>query len=749
MEIHEATSYTSKCFHGEPASCTSACPFHMDIRSFLDKTSNGKWSAAYKLLRNATVFPVIVSALCDQPCRDHCQRTQVGDEAIAIRDIEDACLRYVKNQKADSYFIPPKTQRVAVVGAGTAGLSCALHLGRKKFLVTVFEKENSWGGSIKEHPRFEEFDREISTQFSVVKVDFQYGREITSLDQLEDFDAVYVATGSRGSSFGLLERWNSTLFCSGKQKIFMGGGLCGVAKMQGIADGARVSRIIEAFLQTGIVSSEHNESGKYECMRYLEHEDAVSVPQIVPASHLGYSEEEAKQESDRCLQCDCDRCLTSCEMLKRFGKAPRKMAIEVYTDTRVNPPLSTHTLTRETYSCNQCGHCKSICPEQVDIGAMLRFSRAARFKDSAYPAALHDYWLREMDDSTTEGAFSSPPKGREGCDYAFFPGCQLGSSNPEHVFRSFEFLKVHYDAGIFISCCGAPAYWAGDEERMREHIDRLRNTWFELGEPTLVFACATCKNVFELFLPEIKGVSLYELLENVDFTISNSEFSEAVVFDPCASREDARMQASVRHLAQKAQMSLEELKDPNRCCGYGGLIRLANPELYEEVTKRRSEASDKPYIVYCANCREVFAHRKKECAHILDVVFGLGTNLEVPSLQKKRDNRLEVKKKLMKDLWGIDFMAEPKEWDVITLILEEALRETLDRKLITTEDLKESIWRAEKSGDKFFNEEDGMSLCSMERPVVTYWVKYKEIAPDTYEVFSAYTHRMRFVKEDR
>ena len=85
-----------------------------------------------------------------------------------------------------------------------------------------------------------------------------------------------------------------------------------------------------------------------------------------------------------------------------------------------------------------------------------------------------------------------------------------------------------------------------------------------------------------------------------------------------------RMQSGVRKLAGKAGIVLEELREPNRCCGYGGHMRIANPELYDEITQHRAEASDKPYIVYCANCREVFASRGKECAHILDMVFGLG-----------------------------------------------------------------------------------------------------------------------------
>jgi NADPH-dependent glutamate synthase beta subunit-like oxidoreductase len=91
MKLEDATAYTKQCFNGEPATCSCACPFHLDIRSFLDKAGKGRWAAAYKELRNAVVFPGIVSALCPQPCRDHCQRTTVlGDEALALRDLETA-----------------------------------------------------------------------------------------------------------------------------------------------------------------------------------------------------------------------------------------------------------------------------------------------------------------------------------------------------------------------------------------------------------------------------------------------------------------------------------------------------------------------------------------------------------------------------------------------------------------------------------------------------------------------------------
>ena len=131
-------------------------------------------------------------------------------------------------------------------------------------------------------------------------------------------------------------------------------------------------------------------------------------------------------------------------------------------------------LTRQTYSCNLCGYCKSICPESVDIGEVLRLSRRARMNANIHPAALQDFWLREMDFATTTGAYTSAPKGKEQCEYAFFPGCQLGAAAPGYVLQSYSYLAQNYDTGIMLTCCGAPAYWAGDDKRLEDNLAKSK-----------------------------------------------------------------------------------------------------------------------------------------------------------------------------------------------------------------------------------------------------------------------------------
>jgi Fe-S oxidoreductase len=736
------TAITARCIRGEPASCSAVCPFHLDVRVFLEKASRGKWGAAYKQLRNATVFPVIVAELCEAPCREHCQRTSLGDEAIAIRDIEAAVLRNVKEQKAERYVIPPKEQRVAVVGAGLAGLACALYLAQSRYRVTVFERDEGWGGSLRTDPRFPAFEADIARQFASVEVDFRFGGEVSALEQVSGFDAVYVVTGAGGGSFGLLESWDCAVYTTREPRVFLGGMLTGSTQVGAIAEGGEAAKIIQRYLQTGRVDRAEGDYRKESCGRYLTHEGALRAALVQPAGSGGYTAAEAQAEAGRCLQCDCDACVAGCEMLRRFGKYPRTMAVEADADVAVSP-FASRTLTREAYSCNLCGHCTSVCPEDVDVGGLLRASRVARMSAGVAPAAFHDFWLREMDFANSEAAFASAPRGKTTCTHLFYPGCQLGAGNPQHVLGTYNVLAGSYDLGVMQGCCGAPAYWAGDDARVEADMAKVRSMWEEFGRPTLVFACATCSTMFASFAPEIPRVSAYELLARHKGLTPASPFAEAAVFDPCAARDDTGMEDAVRELARTTGVVLHELPEKNRCCGHGGYIRVANPGLFEEIVRHRAQAGEQPYLVYCANCRDVFAWRGKECAHILDVALGLAVDPSVPTLEQKRTNSLKVKKDLLKLLQGVDFEPTRYEWDESTLVISPEVQRQMEEKLISTAELKEAVWQAEATGDFFYDPEDGSRLATMAKPVITYWVQYRETVPRTYEILAAYCHRMR------
>jgi Fe-S oxidoreductase len=456
--------------------------------------------------------------------------------------------------------------------------------------------------------------------------------------------------------------------------------------------------------------------------------------------------DEARSEASRCFLCDCKNCWENCEMIKWFRKMPPRLGVEVYTDSQSGSSLSMRSLTRETYSCNICGKCKSVCPVGVDVGALMQFSREDRFSTGKNIPAFHDFWIRQFDFHTSEAFFQSPPKGEKKCEYLFFPGCQLGAAEPDRVLKTYDYLHNKFNAGIMVGCCGAPAYWAGDKKRLMENLEHIRLVWENMDRPVFIFACAYCENIFRMLMPEIRQQDLYTLMAKDDTIVPARPFDEAAMFHPCIARDDVPMQEGVRTLAGRAGIALEELDNPNRCCGYGGHMRLANPGLYNEITDHRKNASDKPYIVYCANCREVFRQKGKECAHILDMIHGIDPEKCAPTLKSQKQNSLEVKKRLMKELTGRDFNPEKHEWDSISISISPELQDELDKKLIIEDDLKEAIWLANQTGERFVSD-DGLYQCSMVKAFLTYWVQYKELAEGGYEILSAYIHRMKFNRE--
>jgi hypothetical protein len=378
---------------------------------------------------------------------------------------------------------------------------------------------------------------------------------------------------------------------------------------------------------------------------------------------------------------------------------------------------------------------------------MFMLSRTDRFRRNTGPKAFHDFWLREMDFSTGEASAFLPPRGKETCAYVFFPGCRLGMSAPRLVKEAYRFLQeaTGGDTGLMLGCCGVPALWAGDLNRLNANIDNLRQAWIRLGKPTLVFACATCERTFREYLPEIPLVSLYRKMAEAGLEPKEKAFDRAAVFDPCAAREDSELMSSVRALARQEGTELTEIGGESRCCGFGGHIQVPNPELFRRFGEEAAAGAEEPYLVYCINCREVFLTRGKECRHILEDWFGPEPG-EIPSILEKRRNALQLKKELLKEGWDLDFTPSVNPWDALELDISPELTEKMERTLVSVADLQETIWNAETGGDKLSGD-DGWLLASMVKSVITYWVQYRPAeggSENEFEIGAVYSHRMKW-----
>lgn len=652
-------------------SARAACPFRLDIKGLEEKWKKGRFNAAYRTYQNTVGFPDIVSKLCSHPCEKACLRAKL-DGGIAIGLLERATVEYAKRKAPNAYNLPSKGKKIAIVGGGLSGLGCALRLCNKKYEVTVYEREMVLGGQARNQMDPAEFDAEIEHSSSFEEFSRHLGETVADLEALRaDYDAVYVATGADGADFGL-EMAPDGAFATRTPGVFIGGSLTGGDSMKALADGLAVSLAIERYLKTGGMNEPFRKEGT---LLNLQTNGIERADRVVPANGESYTEEEAMQEITRCQKCSCDACMRACDLMRLHEKTPRRLYEEVYITIHPGTLSRDGTwATRLISTCDHCGLCKEVCPQHIDFSQFLLDSMRAMQKKGAMPWPFHDFWLRDMAYASGKAGLTRKPENVKKSSYAFFPGCQLAGSDPRYVTRTYEWLRSKKpDAAIWMTCCGAPAEWAGEVDIHAAHLEEMRRQWRELGEPTVVLACPNCRKMFEEYLPELPVVFLAEVMEewgvekDAALEPDNAEKGEMeagsaqqaqsyALFDPCASRYYPELQESVRHLADAAGITWENLPYDGkkaRCCGYGGHIGIASPSHTSYMTTSRAKEEELPYVTYCVNCRESFAGQGKEAVHILDLLFGLnGAGRPAATVTERWHNRLAAKRELLKTYWN-------------------------------------------------------------------------------------------------
>lgn len=199
------------------APCKAVCPAHIPVQGYIKLASEGRYTEALELIKKENPFPAVCGRICNKPCEEACTRGIV-DSAVAIDEIKKFIAE--KDLSAETRFVPkmlnqrniPFTEKIAVIGAGPAGLSCAYYLAVKGYPVTVFEKENALGGMLTLGiPSFRLEKNVLNAEIDVLRelgVDFRTGVEIgkdISLDELrkEGYKAFYLAIGaSKGAAVG-------------------------------------------------------------------------------------------------------------------------------------------------------------------------------------------------------------------------------------------------------------------------------------------------------------------------------------------------------------------------------------------------------------------------------------------------------------------------------------------------------------------------------------------------------------------
>ena len=199
------------------APCKAQCPAHVPVQGYIKLAAQGRYTEALELIKKENPFPAVCGRICNKACEDACTRGDI-DSPIAIDDIKKFIAE--KDLESKHRFVPkmvnqigkPYEEKIAVIGAGPAGLSCAYYLAVKGYPVTVYEKEKALGGMLTMGiPSFRLEKDVINAEIKVLKdlgVKFKTGVEVgkdITLDKLREqgFKAFYLAVGaSKGAKVG-------------------------------------------------------------------------------------------------------------------------------------------------------------------------------------------------------------------------------------------------------------------------------------------------------------------------------------------------------------------------------------------------------------------------------------------------------------------------------------------------------------------------------------------------------------------
>ncbi len=309
--------------------CQVICPANMNIPLMIRLILAGRLDEAAKVVKKDIALPAALGRICPAPCENGCRRKS-RDQAVSI------CLlkRYVADVDLESGrpYMPECAEdtgkRVAIIGAGPAGLSAAYYLKQRGAACTVFDKNDSAGGMLRygvERTRLGEavLDKEIATILGT-GVEFEGGIQVGAdvpLNELrEKFDAVFIASGSQEGNERLLGGFEmkdgklsvkAGTYESSAEGVFAGGDVVRKRKLavRSVADGKEAAEAIFQYITgrevTGPVKPFNSKMGRLSDEEIEKMTELVSADERVEPDSGELGPDKALHEAGRCLHCDC------------------------------------------------------------------------------------------------------------------------------------------------------------------------------------------------------------------------------------------------------------------------------------------------------------------------------------------------------------------------------------------------------------------------------------------------------------
>ncbi|NEW81228.1 MAG: NAD(P)-binding protein [Mariniphaga sp.] len=357
--------------------CQVACPAHMDIPQMNRLIAAGKFEEALKIVKKDIALPAVLGRICPAPCEGACHRKTV-DASVSI------CLlkRFVGDENDAHPFEPlPLTgKKVAVIGAGPAGLAAAYYLQLNGYSTVLFDKNILPGGLLRTEIKPEVLplivlDKEIKAILDTGVV-FEGGKNINTsvfLDIKNQYDAVVIATGVLADeirSWGIatnakgIDADPNSYETSVKGVFAIGNSLrSSRLAVRSVGQGKEVAWSVAQYLsgkepkgEPRLFNSRFGKLLQEEISEYLKE----SIPQERLHSDIiksnGYTKEEAILEAKRCLHCDC-RDIENCKLRVLSGRYDANQRRFAGNERKSMTKHFAHRIVYEPLKCIKCGIC--------------------------------------------------------------------------------------------------------------------------------------------------------------------------------------------------------------------------------------------------------------------------------------------------------------------------------------------------------------------------------------------------------
>ena len=205
--IHKKYCRAGVCSSMFTSPCENTCPANVNVTGYISLIAAGRFQDAYNLVMQENPFPAICGRICTRPCERKCRRGTV-DEPVAIRDLKRFAADYAfKNELPYKMQLTyaKKGKRIAIIGAGASGLTCAYYLVNIGYDVDVFESEKVAGGVLAFGiPEYRLPEAILQHEIDLIKqagvniyLNKEVGRDLNFSHLREGYDAIYVATGTQ------------------------------------------------------------------------------------------------------------------------------------------------------------------------------------------------------------------------------------------------------------------------------------------------------------------------------------------------------------------------------------------------------------------------------------------------------------------------------------------------------------------------------------------------------------------------